>query len=330
MQLFKKSVSFAQTTLRAKLQIVGMTARYHLARGFRIVLQHPVTTILNLRFLILEILFYLRLKRIYLPRVTDHPQGVVRVNSKDRTAYFLGVGGSGLVYIDELLEQNTGKRAKYLRYEIRLHSGPTSMIYSGHATIKHVSRTHVLPCITRRIVKAVRTGFSDLIFVYRHPLDSLLTNWICWRRIVRQEAMVNGFSEAYLTTDDLCEDLEQNFSEFKALAEGSPDFTALSPGPRFLSFREFVEETVLFLQCATLALRFEDFMIDPSREFSKILEVMSIDLNLSQLCLAPPRTKPYRYLSVKEKVPRFRNYINGLDAETKRRIEEIGYGASLS
>ena len=35
------------------------------------------------------------------------------------------------------------------------------------------------------------------------------------------------------------------------------------------------------------------------------------------------KTKPYRYLEVQEKVPRFRDFINGLNAETKRRIEKI-------
>jgi hypothetical protein len=66
-------------------------------------------------------------------------------------------------------------------------------------------------------------------------------------------------------------------------------------------------------------------MIDPLKEFSKIVEVMSVDLDLSHLCVGPPRAKPYRYLAVKQKVPRFRDFINGLNAETKSRIEKIGY-----
>ena len=105
-------------------------------------------------------------------------------------------------------------------------------------------------------------------------------------------------------------------------------FFAAVPGPRFLSFPEFVEETELYLQSATLALRLEDFMIDPLKEFSKIADLMSVDLDLSQLHVAPPRTKPYGYLVVKDKVPRFRDFINGLDAETKRRTERIGYKLS--
>jgi hypothetical protein len=55
---------------------------------------------------------------------------------------------------------------------------------------------------------------------------------------------------------------------------------------------------------------------------------MSVDIDLSRLRVAPPRTKAYGYLAVKEKVPRFRNFINELDAETKRRIEKIGYKVS--
>jgi hypothetical protein len=242
----------------------------------------------------------------------------------DRTAYIIGLFGTGRLYLNELMVQHIGERARYFRDKIRLHPGRTSMIYSGHATIRHASRAQALPAVTSRILEAVRSGFADLIFVYRHPLDSLLTNWIFWRTYVRDKGGLFAW-HVYENTNDLCADLEQNFPEFEAFAEGDPDSSAAMPGPRFLSLPEFVEETELFLQCATLALRLEDFAIDPLKEFSKIVELMSVDVDLSRLDVAPPRTKPYRYLTVKEKVPRFRDFINGLDAETKRRIEKIGY-----
>jgi len=243
----------------------------------------------------------------------------------DRTAYVIGLFGTGREYVNELILQNIGERARYFRDAIRLPRGPTSMIYSGHATMRHVSSGQAWPVVMSRILEAVRSGFADLIFVYRHPLDSLLTNWIWWRTYIRDNRMAAGISQVYKNTDNLCADLEQNFSEFKAFAEGDPDFFAALPGTRFLSFPEFVEETELHLQSATLTVRLEDFMIDPFKEFSKIVEVMSVDLDLSRLRVAPPRTKPYRYLAVKEKAPRFRDFINGLNAETRRRIEKIGY-----
>lgn len=243
-----------------------------------------------------------------------------------RTAYVIGLFGTGRRYIDELITRNLGERAKYFRDTIRLHSGPTPLIYSGHATIKHPSSfLQYPPEVTSRILEAVGSGSADLIFVYRHPLDSLLTNWIWWQTYLRENRMIAGISQVFTNPDDLCDYLERNFFEFEAFAEGDPDYYAAVPGPRFLSFPEFVEETELLRQSATLALRLEDFMIDPLPEFSKIAHVMSVDLDLSRSSLARPRTSPYGHLTVKGKVPRFRNFIEQLNAETKGRIEKIGY-----
>ena len=58
----------------------------------------------------------------------------------DKTAYVIGLFGTGRRYINELILQNIGERAKYFRDGIRFHPGPTSMIYSGHATMRYVSR----------------------------------------------------------------------------------------------------------------------------------------------------------------------------------------------
>jgi hypothetical protein len=52
---------------------------------------------------------------------------------------------------------------------------------------------------------------------------------------------------------------------------------------------------------------------------------MSVDLDLSRLYVDHPRAKPHGYLAVRDKVPRFGDFIDGLNAETKQRIERIGY-----
>jgi hypothetical protein len=243
----------------------------------------------------------------------------------DRTAYVIGLFGTGRRYINELILQNIGERAKYFRDTIRLHPGPTPMIYSGHATIKHVSRDQQVPAVMSRILEAVGSGFADSIFIYRHPLDSLLTNWVWWRTYIRDNRSIAGISQAYKNTDDLCADLERHFLDFIAFADGDPEFFAGLPGPRFLSFAEFVEETELHLKSATLTVRLEDFMADPSKGFSRIVEVMSIDPGGVPAVVALPKTRPFGYLAVKERVPRFRNFIAQLDAETAHRMEAIGY-----
>jgi len=248
----------------------------------------------------------------------------------DRTAYVIGLYGVGRWYIHELMLQNLGGRAKYIREWIRFHPRPTSMIYTGHATMKYASRGQRLPAVTSRILDAVRSGFADLIFVYRHPFDSLLTNWLWWRTYIREKRIIGSIWDVYKSLDDLCGGLEQDFQGFKAFAEGAPRFFAAASGLPFLSFPEFVEETELYLQSATLSVRLEDFAIDPLKEFSKIAGVMSVDLDLRHLRLGPPRAKPYGYLAVKESVPRFRDFIDGLDSETVRRIERMGYTVRAS
>jgi hypothetical protein len=247
----------------------------------------------------------------------------------DRTTYVVGLYGTGRFYIHALMLRNLGPRAKYIRERIRFHPRPTSMIYTGHATMRYASRGQRLPAVTSRILGAVESGFADLIFVYRHPLDSLLTNWVWWRTYIREKRIIDSISDVYKNTDDLCAALERDFRGFKTFAEGDPVFFSDSRGPRFLSFPEFVEETALFLESATLTVRLEDCMIDPLKEFSKIVEIMSVRVDLNGLRVPPPRAKPYGYLAVQEKVSQFRDFINALDLQTKRRIEKIGYNVGV-
>jgi hypothetical protein len=246
-----------------------------------------------------------------------------------RTAYIVGLFGTGRTYLCELIQQNLGERSRYFRDGIRFHPVPTRMIYSGHATIKYVCRAQHPPAVMSRILQAQRTGLADLIFVYRHPLDSLLTNWVWWRTYMRDQSCISGISQVYPTTADLSMDLEQNFSEFKAFADGDPNFFAgAGPGPGFLSFAEFIEETQLYLDAgATLTLRLEDCIIDPLKEFSKVADVLRVTSDLNQLEICAPRSKPYGYMSVANKVPEFRKFINGLDAKTRTRMEMLSYSA---
>jgi hypothetical protein len=250
----------------------------------------------------------------------------------DRTAYVLGLFGNGRHYVKELIAANIGKRAIYLIEGFCYHPAPTSLIYTYHATIKYTRLFQDPPEVTSQLLRSVRSGFADLIFIYRHPLDSVLSNWVWMRTYFRHRS--RGWGEdirmAYRSTEDLCADLEKNFAEFKAFADGDASFSASVPGPRFLSFAEYVEETTLFIECATLSLRLEDFMIDPLKEFSKLLRVMSVDLDTSALRLPRPRTELYRYRKVAERVPQFQAFIDELDPETKRRIERMGYQIDAS
>jgi hypothetical protein len=297
MQVLHKLARFGRKSPREKWESTKDTIRYHVVHPVRL---KANTALLN--------------RGWRVPHVGN-----------DRTAYVIGLFGTGRWYINRLLLYNIGERANYFRDTIEFHSGPTSMIYSGHATMKYVSRMQYQPDAANRILESVRLGSADLIFVYRHPLDSLLTNWVWWRTYIRENRSILGIPDVYKNTSDLCADLNQNFSEFEAFANGDPKFFAGAPGPPFLSFAEFVEETELHLNAATLPLRLEDFATDPLTGFLRIAGAMSVELVLSRLRVPPPRATPYRHLTVRDRVPRFRDFIQDVDVLTKSRVERLGY-----
>lgn len=246
---------------------------------------------------------------------------------QQKTAYVIGLLGSGRWYLNELIMDNLGPRAKYFRdvFDFRFHPAPTSMIYSGHCTLCHESFGLRPPAVTRQILEAVQHDDADLIFIYRHPLDSLLTNWAWCRALFHQGEAYSGISQIYRDTAQLCTDLEQNFPEFLSFAAGGRLYYWARTGTPFLSFSEFVEETELYVRTATLALRLEDFMTDPNAEFARLAKVLSVDLGSRRGAIALPRSRPYRYRSVIRQVPRFRRFVDALDPETRKRIEIIGY-----
>ena len=106
-------------------------------------------------------------------QVTGFPRSGAHENSRwrtdrspgeERTTYVVGLFGTGRQYVGELMRQNIGDRARYVKDGIRLHSGPTPMIYSGHCTLKYVSRAQHLPATTSRILEAGDSGISRFDF----------------------------------------------------------------------------------------------------------------------------------------------------------------------
>lgn len=90
-------------------------------------------------------------------------------HANDRTAYIIGLFGSGRWYLNDLIVAHAGKRGKYLRDSIRLHPGPTSMTYSGHATLKYTSRVKSSPKrppgLSRRYDRESLIRFSFIVIL---------------------------------------------------------------------------------------------------------------------------------------------------------------------
>jgi hypothetical protein len=246
------------------------------------------------------------------------------------TIYIVGLFGSGRMYLGDVICDHIGERAHDFRDELRYESTPTSMIYSGHMTLRYVSTGFNPPEFGNRIVASVRSGAGKMIFIYRHPLDSLLTNWVWWRSYVRATAggpEPGGFiSNSFHRLDELCATIEREWASFEAFAMGDSAFFADLPGARFLSFAEFVEESVLLFEQATLRLPFEAFMTNPYAAFLKVIDVISPEMRLSyKMHIRRPRSHPGTHLFVMKNVPCFNEFVNSVNPETKRLMLKLGY-----
>ena len=246
------------------------------------------------------------------------------------TIYVVGLFGSGRLYLNDVICDHIGERARYFRDGLLHDPTPTSMIYSGHMTLRHLATEVNPPQFANRIVASVRSGAGKMIFIYRHPLDSLLTNWVWWRSYVRATAggpELGGFiSNSFRSPDELCETVEREWASFEAFAMGDPAFFADLPGARFLSFAEFVEESVLLFEQATLRLPFEAFMTNPYAAFLKVIDVISPEMRLSYtMHIRRPRSQPGTHLLVMKNVPRFNEFVSSISPETKRLMLKLGY-----
>ena len=250
--------------------------------------------------------------------------------SSTSTIYIVGLFGSGRMYLGDVIRDHIGERALHFRDELRHESTPTPMIYSGHMTLKYVSTGFNPPEFGNRIVASVRSGAGKMIFIYRHPLDSLLTNWVWWRSHVRAGAggPEHGavISNSFRSLAALCETVEREWSSFEAFAMGDPAFFAALPGARFLSFSEYVEESVALFEQATLRLPLESFTTNPYAAFLKVIDVISPGMRPScTMYIRRPESKPGTHLVVMKNVPRFNEFVNGINPETKRLMLKLGY-----
>ena len=246
------------------------------------------------------------------------------------TIYIVGLFGSGRMYLGDVICDHIGERAHDFRDELRYESTPTSMIYSGHMTLRYVSTGFNPPEFGNRIVASVRSGAGKMIFIYRHPLDSLLTNWVWWRSHVRAGAgrQEQGavISNSFRSLNALCETVEREWASFEAFAMGDPAFFAELPGARFLSFAEYVEESVLLFEQATLPLQLEGFTTNPYAAFLRVIDVISPGTRLNcTMYIRRPESKPGTHLFVMKNVPRFNEFVNRISPETRRLMLKLGY-----
>jgi len=241
------------------------------------------------------------------------------------TVYIVGLFGSGRTYVSSIIENHFYERALDFRDELKHESTPASMIYSGRMTLKYPSSEQNSPDVGNRIVQLVSSGTARLIFIYRHPLDSLLANWVWWRSFLFRRDRGVSISSSFQSLQQLSEFVDREWGSLEAFALGDASFYG-SSGYRFLSLSEFVEESVLLFERATLNVRFEELAVNPYRAFVRLADVISPEMHVRpSLHIQRPNAKPGAYSFVMKTVPRFEAFVNRLSPETKLLMMKLGY-----
>jgi hypothetical protein len=244
--------------------------------------------------------------------------------------YIVGIFGSGRQYVGGLLQHSDPEIAYYLRGDLRHYYGAVPVIFTGHVTSIYESALCDHPSFGRTLLDRAAADLISLIFIYRHPLDSLLSNWAWIRRFLRHEAPTTGIAQAYKSEEDFHRDLDDNFDEFSLFCDGSADFARIVTGSeinwRFLSLREYIHETEVFIGGANVqSFRFEDFKADAAAEFKRLVSILAPDLPPEIGNPVAPRALSSRYRSARENVGAFRSFMDSLPTDITKRIMALGY-----
>jgi len=219
-----------------------------------------------------------------------------------KPTYIVGLFGSGRLYIKDLIVNSGLEIAYYFRDGMHDYTGAVPVILSGHVTSMYKSAMCRPPDVGRRLFDRAAARLINLVFIYRHPLDSLLTNWAWFREYLRNQKMTSGIAGAYKSEEEFQRTLNDNIHEFFLFCGGSKDFARSLAGAdvdwSFLSLLEFIHETEVFVSHPNVnCFRFEDFKSNPAKEFQRLVSIVAPDLSPESGKVFAPRSLTSRYQS---------------------------------
>ena len=216
----------------------------------------------------------------------------------------IGLLGSGRTLLNNILDKSISYQ--FLKHEGLENCGFKSripMIYSGHATLKTVSSFQKNPDFSKKkLIEPLANGCHQMIFMLRHPLDSLFSNYFWWQHcILINSAHSLGISSVYRGLDEFIEKIESDIVSFCHFVE-TGEITKNNNGfGKFLSLNEFIYETFLWSQVPSMnVFKFEDFLDDYLGQIEKLEILLSPNcrLPLSKARILGSRNN-YKYICSK-------------------------------
>jgi hypothetical protein len=176
----------------------------------------------------------------------------------------------------------------------------------------------------------MREGFHCILFVTRHPVDSLFSNWAWWRRFCDTGIQhQGGVKEVFGGNRGLIEDIRSNLPAFlKFMAEGRvPSLpNDLAEGNRFLSFEQMLDESLAWMGVpGVVPISFE--------EIHKHLDTLSKTItNLltrrpwGSLIFELPASSAFNYRQIFKDYPDIQSLVcAGIGRESSDKLARMGY-----
>lgn len=262
----------------------------------------------------------------------DTYQRVVAQSEVERSLVIVGLFGTGRTYFSDQILQHPATGPIY-------QEGLASCGYfehhrficSGHATLRHVSSFQMEPNETeKRLILPLRQGHHNILFILRHPFDSLFSNWAWWRRycesqVLHKQAVVGVFGG----NDGLAEDIRLHRDAFIAfLTEGKvPALNGrVETREHFLSLDAILEESMLWLGIEHVkSLRFEQVHEDPEAVARTISETI-FRPGTSNLSLTVPKSNSFNFRTVFQEYPDIASLVKSHCSRAAiEKISSLGY-----
>lgn len=206
-----------------------------------------------------------------------------------------------------------------------------SVICTGHATLKHSSSFQMEPDQTDKLLLCpLRDGFHCILFVTRHPVDSLFSNWAWWRRFCDTGIPHHGaVKEVFGGNRGLIEDIRSNKKAFlKFMTEGRVPSRPNYPAEvyRFLSFEQALDESLAWMGVpGVVSIMFEGIH-DHLDKVSDTITTLLARRRWGSLILELPVSSAFNYRQIFGDYPDIKSLVcDGIGRESSDKLTRMGY-----
>jgi hypothetical protein len=206
-----------------------------------------------------------------------------------------------------------------------------SLICSGHATLRHESSFQMAPEQTEALLLGpLHDGYHRILFVLRHPVDSLFSNWAWWRRFCETGVQHKGaVKEVFGGNPGLIDDIRAHIPAFLSfMAEGCVPSKPGGPAEhlRFLSFEQMLEESLAWMDVpGVVSLRFEEVHAHLDSVSDTLTGLLS-RRPWGSLVLEPPVSAAFNYRQIIKDHPDIQSLVSaGIGREGSEKLARMGY-----